>query len=241
MAAGQKRYLTVAAAARRAGVSSRTVLNWIAAGKLQAHKLPSGRFRIHTDVLRVYLAERTGAAGSIVPQQDPLRMGLCWFTHGAGSGHRCHECTVYRIQSMHCFVAREEFGDDAVGCPEQCSDCAMFRDVYRSISRDLEIHPEPCGVGRGTAILGLNSALEQLVEWESAELIGRAWTVVVPEAEYHNVLEAGRRFRERWTSPRARIRSAIVTRAGAEMAVEMEFSWYKRLWGALALKILPLE
>jgi excisionase family DNA binding protein len=52
------RPLRLTAAALRLGVSTRTVLRYIAAGKLLATKLPSGHWRVHESAIRACLDAR---------------------------------------------------------------------------------------------------------------------------------------------------------------------------------------
>ncbi len=63
MGHGRRAYLTVAEAALRCGVSRRTVQSWIRGGKLSASRLPGGHYRIHEDVLKVFLRSRRPPEG----------------------------------------------------------------------------------------------------------------------------------------------------------------------------------
>jgi excisionase family DNA binding protein len=57
-------FLTVAQVADELGFSPRTILRWIAAGNLQAVRLPGGRLRISQTAWSAFLAERsTGTRG----------------------------------------------------------------------------------------------------------------------------------------------------------------------------------
>jgi len=56
-------YLRVADVADELGVSARTVLRWVAAGEIEALRLPGGRLRISQIAYSAWLVERSTAAG----------------------------------------------------------------------------------------------------------------------------------------------------------------------------------
>ena len=58
-------WLTVAHVAESEGVSARTILRWIEAGKLRARRQPGGRLRIHADWYRE-MVEQGDPAGRIL-------------------------------------------------------------------------------------------------------------------------------------------------------------------------------
>jgi excisionase family DNA binding protein len=56
-------YLRVAAIAEELDVSARTVLRWVAAGELDALRLPGGQLRVSQSALSAFLAGRATTNG----------------------------------------------------------------------------------------------------------------------------------------------------------------------------------
>jgi excisionase family DNA binding protein len=66
-------YLRVAAVAEELDVSARTVLRWVAAGELDALRLPGGQLRVPQSALSAFLAGRAitnGGHGLAITEEE---------------------------------------------------------------------------------------------------------------------------------------------------------------------------
>lgn len=71
-------FLSVGKVARMCGVSNRTVLNWIAQGRIEAHALPSGHFPVHVDEVRTFMQSNEMELPAKISDAAALRDTLCW-------------------------------------------------------------------------------------------------------------------------------------------------------------------
>ena len=87
-------FLSVGKVARMCGVSNRTVLNWIGQGKIEAHALPSGHFRVHVDEVRSFMQANEMELPARISEAAALRDTLCWVRRDLTPGHNCASCAV---------------------------------------------------------------------------------------------------------------------------------------------------
>lgn len=168
-------YLSVGKVARMCGVSNRTVLNWIDQGRLNAHALPSGHYRVHVDEIRQFMSAHKMEAPTRLTEADAIQASLCWRRRDLTGSHDCASCAVFATQAWHCFVLRTLMDDGQTGCDVTCSECSFYREVYRPIGESLELDGHPCAVSRGGVLLAVNSSFVSLLHQPAASLPGARW------------------------------------------------------------------
>lgn len=240
---GPKRraYLTVGDAARRCGVSNRTVQNWIQSGKLDASRLPSGQYRIHEDVLQVHLRSR-GQPGEQTPSRaraDAHGIQACWGRRELVPSHGCFRCAVYAAQALHCFVLRRQLPPGASGCPVPCSDCVYFAEVVGGLCQSLHTELQPCMVVRGGILLGANAPFVEFTGHPLEQLIGAPWTDLIPPLQRETWVRRAREIRPRGLDGVHRTRAVLLHRSGEPMNVEQVACAFPRIQGSVLVTYRP--
>lgn len=227
----EKAYLNVGEVARLCGVTHRTVLNWIAKGRLEATRLPNGRFTVHEAVCKAFLSQRAHAAARKTRWTWPGEGEHCWSRAGERDGHRCWACMVYRAHAMHCFAIRGELGDGAVGCDQPCTQCSYYMELCGE-SASLDIICTACVLARAGMIIGANTAYRDLLGYDLDDLIGRSWlTTVIPE-EHARLGAMSRALRGApLTAPKG-VDLVLQARDGAHIPVRAVVERFPRIWGA---------
>jgi excisionase family DNA binding protein len=219
------------------GVSNRTVLNWINAGKIKAHALPSGHFRIHVDEVRAFMSAHDMAAPARLTEADAIQQSLCWNRADLTGDHRCAECKVFHTQAWHCFVLRSADGDASVGCDEVCAECAYYREVVRPLADALELEGQPCAVSRGGVILAANGALQTLLRRSAADVVGESWSALAAGDDL--ALLFARDAGSADSSPLGSCEGALVLRGGDQLEVTFVVAPFPRVWGAVQVRLAP--
>lgn len=230
-------FLSVGKVARMCGVSNRTVLNWIGQGKIEAHALPSGHFRVHVDEVRSFMQANDMELPARISEAAALRETLCWTRDDLTEGHDCARCAVLSTQAWHCFVARELWGEHSVGCDTPCAACRFFKTVIRPLGASLELDATACAVCRGGVILGANSQLGALLQRTPTELVGLTWRELAQLDDYDPLLlseqdpssMAGTRIR--------RVEGALVRKRGVPVPAVFLVAPFPRMWGALLVRV----
>ncbi len=229
-------FLSVGKVARMCGVSNRTVLNWIGQGKIEAHALPSGHFRVHVDEVRSFMQANDMELPARISEAAALRDTLCWVRRDLTQGHDCASCAVLASQAWHCFVARDHLGDAAVGCDAPCAACRYFKSVIRPIGASLELDATACAVSRGGVILGANSQLASLLQRSQAELVGMSWRDLVQMDNLAPLLVS---TQDPTSVAATRIRRAegSLVRSRDSQAAVFLVAPFPRMWGALLVRV----
>jgi excisionase family DNA binding protein len=230
-------FLSVGKVARMCGVSNRTVLNWIGQGKIEAHALPSGHFRVHVDEVRSFMQANDMELPARISEAAALRDTLCWVRRDLTQGHDCAHCQVLATQAWHCFVARERHGDAAVGCDTPCSGCRYFKSVVRPIGASLELDATACAVSRGGVILGANSQLGALLQRSPADLVGVSWSELAELDDPSALLTSSQDPASVAATRIRRVEGALVRRRGDAHPAVFMVAPFPRMWGALMVRI----
>ncbi len=230
-------FLSVGKVARMCGVSNRTVLNWISQGKIEAHALPSGHFRVHVDEVRSFMQANDMELPARISEAAALRETLCWVRRDLTKGHDCARCQVLASQAWHCFVARARHGDDAVGCDSPCSSCRYFKTVVRPIGASLELDATACAVSRGGIILGANSQLGALVQRSPSDLVGQAWSHLVQLDPMDPLLFSSQDPSSVAATRIRRAEGQLVRKRGLAQSAVFLVAPFPRMWGALMVRI----
>ncbi len=155
--------LTTTQAAKVLSVAPDTVLKWVKAGKIKAHRTLGGHFRIPLSELRgSAIANDDSAAQPLDKSQDGDFL-YCW-EYLAGGGNvkaECRDCITFRSRSRRCYELRDLPG--GVGCLQMCcqSTCEECN-YYRLV------------IGQGINILIYSDrpqSLRHLTELEEDEMI----------------------------------------------------------------------
>lgn len=229
-------FLSVGKVARMCGVSNRTVLNWIAQGRIEAHALPSGHFRVHVDEVRVFMQANEMELPSRISEASAVRDTLCWVRRDLTEGHACERCQVLAAQALHCFTARRLLGEAAVGCPEPCTTCRYFKAVIRPLGASLELDAEACAVSRGGVLLGANSQLAALVQRTPVEVVGLHWSEICRVSDPRPLLAADHDPSSASAMRILRLEGVLLRRGGA-VPVGFLLAPFPRLLGALLVRV----
>ncbi len=230
-------FLSVGKVARMCGVSNRTVLNWIGQGKIEAHALPSGHFRVHVDEVRSFMQANDMELPARISEAAALRDTLCWVRRDLTKGHDCARCQVLASQAWHCFVARSLHGDAAVGCDSPCSSCKYYKTVVRPIGASLELDATACAVSRGGVLLGANSQLGALLQRSPADLVGLSWTDLVELEAFEPLLFSAQDPSSVAATRIQRVEGRIVRKRGTSQAAVFMVAPFPRMWGAVMVRI----
>jgi excisionase family DNA binding protein len=126
-----KQFLTTTQAARILSVSPDTVLKWVKAGKLSAHRTLGGHYRIPHDALQVQSEKDIGLVSGNLQAVQPAHQ-YCWEFHSVDGSvsSECLKCITYRSRSRRCY----EFADlpEGIGflhlnCKTTCDECEFFQ------------------------------------------------------------------------------------------------------------------
>ena len=227
----EKAYLNVAEVAQLCGVTRRTVLNWIAKGRLEATRLPNGRYSVHEAVCKAFVFQRTRAAAQQTRWTWPGEGENCWLRNAEQDRHRCWACMVYRTHALHCFTIRRELGDESVGCDEPCTQCSYYVDLCDE-SAALDIIRTPCVLARAGIIIGANAAYRELLGLELHELIGQTWLVTIPPEDRPRLVAMSRALRNSAiTAPRG-FDLTVLAANDARIPVRAVVEQFPRIWGA---------
>jgi excisionase family DNA binding protein len=230
-------FLSVGKVARMCGVSNRTVLNWIAQGRIEAHALPSGHFRVHVDEVRTFMQSNEMELPSRISEATALRDTLCWARRDLTEGHACQRCLVLATQSLHCFVARRLLGEGAVGCGEPCSSCRYLKAVIRPLGASLELDAEACAVSRGGVLLGANSQLCALLQRTQTEVIGLRWAEAARVPDPLPLLASDHDPSSASAIRIQRLEGHLLRREGAALPASFLLAPFPRLLGALLVRV----
>jgi excisionase family DNA binding protein len=114
-------------AARYCLVSSDTIANWIAAGRLPAQRTVGGQYRIRLADLRSFMAAH-GMRTDLL-EQEADQTTPCWQFWTASGQHEppatCLECPVYRGQARVCHELRPLLPGGTQRALS-CADCAFL-------------------------------------------------------------------------------------------------------------------
>jgi len=127
-------HLTTSQAAKLLAVSPDTVLKWVKAGKIKAHRTLGGHFRIPASELKVSNGitsenlEKNGNNHMSVPYQ------YCWeFLAAAGPiKAECKDCITFRSRASRCYELKDipgGLGCLNLMCDTECSRCEYFKVV----------------------------------------------------------------------------------------------------------------
>ena len=230
-------FLSVGKVARMCGVSNRTVLNWIGQGKIEAHALPSGHFRVHVDEVRSFMQANEMELPARISEAAALRDTLCWVRRDLTPGHNCASCAVLAMQAWHCFAARALSGDAAVGCDVPCSSCRYYKTVVRPIGASLELDATACAVSRGGILLGANSQLGALLQRSPSELVGQAWSSLVQLDPLDPLLFSSQDPSSVAATRIRRAEGLLVRKRGLSQPAVFMVAPFPRMWGALMARI----
>lgn len=234
--ASSKPFMTSSKVARLCGVSGRTVLKWIAQGRLKAHKLPSGHYRIHEDVVQAFMANREDQPGSALD----VTMGespYCWTRQPSSHAIQCVNCLVRRIYAVHCFVLRAQVGDEHMQCAQPCDECAFYREIG-TISEVLEFDSEPCVVARAGIVLGVNSAFRDLCQLGDRQVIGMGWDQFAPVEELENLAVRFKGIYERGADGVYHIDTLLLRQRDEPFLVTLELTRFRRLMDGMLARVL---
>jgi len=230
-------FLSVGKVARMCGVSNRTVLNWIGQGKIEAHALPSGHFRVHVDEVRSFMQANDMELPARISEAAALQDTLCWARRDLTKGHDCSRCQVLASQSWHCFVARARHGDAAVGCDSSCSSCRYYKTVVRPIGASLELDATACAVSRGGIILGANSQLGALLQRSPSDLVGHSWTDLVEIESFDPLLFSAQDPSSVAATRIRRVEGSLVRKRGQTQSAVFMVAPFPRMWGAVMVRV----
>ena len=230
-------FLSVGKVARMCGVSNRTVLNWIGQGKIEAHALPSGHFRVHVDEVRSFMQANEMELPARISEAAALGDTLCWVRRDLTGSHDCARCAVLATQSWHCFTARARLGEAAVGCDVACSACRYYKTVVRPIGASLELDATACAVSRGGVILGANSQLGALLQRAPSELVGAAWSDLVELEPLDALLYSSQDPSSVAATRIRRVEGRLVRKRGLSQPAVFMVAPFPRMWGALMVRI----
>lgn len=234
----ERPYLTVGEVAEQCGVTRRTVLNWITKGRLDAARLPNGRYSVHEAVCKAFMAQRNLAAAQRARWTWPGKGEHCWLCNADREDHRCWACMVYRAHAMHCFAVRAELGDGAVGCDEPCARCSYYVDLCAE-SASLDIIRTSCVLARAGMIIGANLAYQQLLGRELDDLVGRSWLSTVAPEERARLGATSRGLRSATLTAPMGIDLVLVHRDGHPIPVRAVVEQFPRIWGATLTTMIP--
>jgi excisionase family DNA binding protein len=230
-------FLSVGKVARMCGVSNRTVLNWISQGRIEAHALPSGHFRVHVDEVRTFMQTNEMELPSRISEAAALRDTLCWVRRDLTEEHDCARCQALALQALHCFALRSRLGDAAVGCGEACGACRYMKAVIRPLGTSLELDAQACAVSRGGVLLGANSQLGALLQRGPVELVGLHWNELARLPDQGLLLECDH---DPASAAALRIQSAegvLLRRHGGELRASFQLAPFARLLGAVLVRV----
>jgi excisionase family DNA binding protein len=230
-------FLSVGKVARMCGVSNRTVLNWIGQGKIEAHALPSGHFRVHVDEVRSFMQANDMELPARISEAAALRETLCWVRRDLTKGHDCTNCSVLATQSWQCFVARELHGGQSVGCDVPCASCRYFKSIIRPIGASLELDANACAVSRGGVLLGANSQLGALLQRTPTELVGLAWRDLAQLDDFSPLLRSAQDPASVAATRIRRVEGALVRKRGSAQPAVFMVAPFPRMWGALMVRV----
>ncbi len=128
-----KDFLTTSQAAKKLSVSPDTVLKWVKAGKIKAHRTLGGHFRIPIATVNGLVEDdvNNGVSSSIPAIANPS-FQYCW-EHKSQLGilnEKCKECVVYKSRARRCYELRnipEEFGSLKLYCQDTCENCDYYK------------------------------------------------------------------------------------------------------------------
>ncbi len=124
-------FYTTTQAARILSVAPDTVLKWVKAGKIMAHRTLGGHFRIPYEEIQPLLPEKTAVAEP-APKPALTDHQFCW-EHMARDGairDDCRECIAYRSRAHRCYELRDQFsgiGCLRTSCFDSCEDCGYYQ------------------------------------------------------------------------------------------------------------------
>lgn len=126
-----KDHLTTGEAAALCAVTPDTVLKWIQAGKITAHRTPGGHHRIPRSALQP-LIEQHGPADN--NESDSGSFQYCWeFNSQAGKiSDGCRNCIVYRSGTRRCYEMTKlpsQAGYVGLFCHGTCEECDYYHIV----------------------------------------------------------------------------------------------------------------
>lgn len=128
-----KSFLTTSQAAKKLSVSPDTVLKWVKAGKIKAHRTLGGHFRIPTELVNGMIAEGLDTPGqSAKPVASSPSFQYCWEhqSHLGILNAKCTKCVVYKSRARRCYELRdipEEFGGLKLYCKDSCEKCDYYK------------------------------------------------------------------------------------------------------------------
>jgi excisionase family DNA binding protein len=230
-------FLSVGKVARMCGVSNRTVLNWIGQGKIEAHALPSGHFRVHVDEVRSFMQANDMVLPARISEAAALRETLCWVRRDLTGMHDCARCEVLASQAWHCFVARARLGDAAVGCDSACASCKYFKTVIKPIGASLELDATACAVSRGGVVLGANSQLGALLQRSPSDLLGLSWSELVDVDPFEPLLFSSQDPSSVAATRIRRVEGRLLRKRGPDQGAVFMVAPFPRMWGALMVRV----
>jgi excisionase family DNA binding protein len=122
-----KEHLSTGEAAALCAVTPDTVLKWIQAGKITAHRTPGGHHRIPRSVLLPLIEQHEPAGKST----DGGEFQYCWeFNSVSGKiPDGCRNCIVYRSGTKRCYemtTLPSQAGYVGLFCGGSCEDCDYY-------------------------------------------------------------------------------------------------------------------
>jgi excisionase family DNA binding protein len=166
--------ISVSQAAELCGVSRTTVGYWVRSRKLFAQR--EGRsYSIPVEDLLHFLQ----STGQTIPQELKNGNGYapafksfqnCWhYWEGSNRRHDCENCAAFKRQIDDCFCVRE---DETERCPEPCSTCRYYQEVFVARFRFIHQIDFPAAVFKGLSFWGGNAGWAALCGIPQEGLIG---------------------------------------------------------------------
>lgn len=126
-----KEHLSTGEAAALCSVTPDTVLKWIRAGKIPAHRTPGGHHRIPRSVL-LHLLHNDNPP--ITSDRITSSYQYCWeyYSDSGVIPDGCLDCIVFRSKSRRCYEMiglPSEAGHVGQFCKGTCEDCDYFKTV----------------------------------------------------------------------------------------------------------------
>ncbi len=139
-------FLTTGQAAKLCSVTPDTVLKWIRAGQLSAHRTAGGHHRIRRDALNDLIGEPAAApthASTTQTQESASAVRYCWeFNSNGELRDGCRECIVYELRAHRCYEVAKlapEGGHTKLFCKGTCEECGYFQQVHQQNTNVLVV------------------------------------------------------------------------------------------------------